>query len=78
MNNYNRVVFFGLGRKSDGKLSVKIHLNSREKFLKQSVRVPVINKGQEVNSVGTILARVRAKFKREYIRIKGSDDGVLL
>lgn len=54
MNNYNRVVFFGLGRKSDGKLSVKIHLNSREKFLKQSVRVPVINKGQEVKADGTV------------------------
>jgi RNA polymerase sigma factor (sigma-70 family) len=34
--------------------------------------------GIKENSVGTILARARAKFKREYIRIKGSDDGVLL
>ena len=34
--------------------------------------------GIKENSVGTVLAQARAKFKREYIRLKGSDDGVLL
>ena len=34
--------------------------------------------GIRENSVGTVLARARARFKREYSRIKGSDDGVLL
>jgi RNA polymerase sigma factor (sigma-70 family) len=34
--------------------------------------------GVKKTSVGTVLARARAKFRREYTRIKGSDDGELL
>ena len=33
--------------------------------------------GVKDSSVGTMLARARARFKSEYIRLKGSDDGVL-
>ncbi len=33
--------------------------------------------GVKESSVGTLLARARARFKAEYIRLKGSDDGVL-
>ncbi len=33
--------------------------------------------GVKESSVGTLLARARARFKTEYLRLKGSDDGVL-
>jgi RNA polymerase sigma factor (sigma-70 family) len=33
--------------------------------------------GVKESSVGTLLARARARFKAEYLRLKGSDDGVL-
>lgn len=33
--------------------------------------------GVRESSVGTLLARARARFKAEYMRLKGSDDGVL-
>lgn len=33
--------------------------------------------GVKVSSVGTLLARARARFKTEYLRLKGSEDSVL-